>query len=969
MWFNNSSSSLEVRFREFHNPWLSIPHEPQPGPIDVSNGEGALYPTTLDTQQPPQQQQQQRRRQLPFNSLPATATTTATTTATSAAGALTRKRTNSASSTSTTSVTYLRNAAAAFIATAHQNHFQFPHKVLHPEIQPLSTANLDLQYDVEGEDDDESFTSRELWSSLPRDVGAKVMGGGSDVCGGIEQEFMTEDDDDQLEDDRGRGFESTTPPLDLGQIVNSEEQFWRRRNRYDPSLFPSTTAATTVAAVDAFAIDDASEFVESADRASWVSELSSAGDRNQSNQQHQPYDHPMSLFSPKVGGNNESGSGGQAPTPWQDSRSEQDREVFEVCSRRVQRGYTPSQNIHKALISSIRSSFLASLNESQRASMMNGDSSSVQRSTSGDEDLKDFLQPWYQPRHLPRYASPDQEYSSGTFEKEAHQRREEELLEVIAQLEKDLQELHSSTVELQTRLHESEERNERMVVEHNCALQHVKEEYDHQIHDTKKRTKRFYDETVRKRQRDEDKRLEGLQEQLSQTLGANKDLRTTIRGLQRERLDAEQDQRDDLSVLSLFIENELSPMVSDLAGGIDGGGVIQLQAVGAFKCRRPSTINTVTTAIAKGNLYDHDLTPTTAVPHPVPIPLPTPSSQDNSSPKPSSTTTTTIRQCTSPRGQKCMSLLEQLQSALSIFANATAVTTPTTTIPHDTDKASSIPYPAGGGLQQEEPPKTPAPFRKTHSRHTSTATNPTTTATATTTKHGRHVALTKEHLVRIHETERLEDLKFRRVRKQYSDSSSASSGHTVVASALPPKPFRQVVVSTITGTPMTAAVTPPPPPPPPPATYPCVPSVSEKPPASVSISTPINATTTAVSSLQKHTPLTTTTTTSSPPTKTKTNNPVDTKEKDKEKKEMKKEKEKDRSLQQCLAEQHTRYQKEIERIKQQCINIYRQSLEDVRADMKFKLGQGGRGGVGQTRRARSTTAVAAVPVVATATAH
>ncbi|KAF9124775.1 hypothetical protein BGX30_000797 [Mortierella sp. GBA39] len=669
----------------------------------------------------------------------------------------------------------------------------------------------------------------------------------------------------------------------------------------------------------------------------------------------------MSLFSPKVGGNSESGSGGQVPTPWQDSRSEQDREVFEVCSRRLQREYTPSQNIHKALISSIRSSFLASLNGSQRTSLMNGDSSGAQRSTSGDEDLQDFQQPWYQPHHLPRYASPNQEYSSGSFEKEARQRREEELLEVIAQLEKDLQELHSSTVELQTRLHESEERNERMVVEHNCALRHVKEEYDHQINDTKKRTKRFYDETVRKRQRDEDKRFEGLQEQLSQAQAANKDLRTTIRGLQRERLDAEQDQRDDLSVLRLFIENELSPMVSDIAGGKDGGGVIQLQAVGAFKCRRPSTINTATTAIAKGNLYDHDLTPTAAVPHPVPFPLPTPSSQDNSPPKPSTTITT--RQCTSPRGQKCMSLLEQLQS---VFANATAVTTPTTTTPHDPDKASSIPHPAGGGFQQEESPKTPAPFRTTHSRHTSTATNPTATTTATTTKHGRHVALTEEHLVRIHETERLEHLNSRRARKRYSDSSSASSGHTVVAPALPPMPFRQVVVSTITGTPTTAAVTPPPP-----ATNPRVPTVSENPPASVSISTPIIATTTTVSSPQKHTPLTTTTTTSPPPTmtKTKTNNTVDTKEKDKEKKkEKKKEKEKDRSLQQCLAEQHTRYQKEIERIKQQCINIYRQSLEDVRTDMKFKLGQAGRGG-GQTRRARSTTAVTAVPVVATATAH
>jgi hypothetical protein len=85
--------------------------------------------------------------------------------------------------------------------------------------------------------------------------------------------------------------------------------------------------------------------------------------------------------------------------------------------------------------------------------------------------------------------------------------------------------------------------------------------------------------------------------------------------------------------------------------------------------------------------------------------------------------------------------------------------------------------------------------------------------------------------------------------------------------------------------------------------------------------------------------------------------------------------EKDKSaLQQCLAEQHTRYQKEIERIKQQCIKIYRQSLEDVRADMKLKLGQ-------RRQRASSTTSATAtvapeasvramkVTCVATAAAH
>ncbi|KAF9085755.1 hypothetical protein BGX29_001785, partial [Mortierella sp. GBA35] len=118
------------------------------------------------------------------------------------------------------------------------------------------------------------------------------------------------------------------------------------------------------------------------------------------------------------------------------------------------------------------------------------------------------------------------------------------------------------------------------------------------------------------------------------------------------------------------------------------------------------------------------------------------------------------------------------------------------------------------------------------------------------------------------------------------------------------------------------------------------------------VSTPESATT-AVPSPHKHhhTPC--------PPTKTK--DEVDKDNKDK-----------DRSLQQCLTEQHTRYQKEIERIKQQCIKIYRQSLEDVRADMKFKIGQ--RRGDPQRRRASSTaiaatTATTTLSSCATATAR
>ncbi|KAF9135238.1 hypothetical protein BGW39_003918 [Mortierella sp. 14UC] len=747
--------------------------------------------------------------------------------------------TNSASSTSTTSVTYLRNAAAAFIATAHQNHFQFPHKDLHPDIQPLS-AHLDLQqHDFEQDDfeqddfeqddfdddaaeqDDDSFTSHEL-RILPGDIRAKAIMAGGDIHNDAGQDvFMTENDDDsRLENERGQGFESTTPPLDLNQANNNtgEEQFWSRSRQYDPILFPST--ATDTADVDAIATSDAplfplssyrpsphtsqlshirpywsrttdkeadrglfssssslsslsvqdhhtstdhrrqnhlyqyqhrpqqhrqtlyrrqdssinninmmqdrsasspphlppppadnnyaayqqevisddpfspppplyfpptsfehmnnhysttrtaaptgevaNEFTENPDRRSWVSELSS-GEGHLAKQQQQPHDHPMSFFSPMIDGN---GSGQAARY---DSRSEQDREVFEVCSRRLQLGYTPSQNIHKALVSSIRTSFLASLSGSQRDSLMNGDSSGVQQQLSPDSgrrasDLEDFQQPWYQPQHPPYHASPDQEYAASlrSYEKEDQRRREKEMIEVIAQLEKDLQDLNSTTVELQAGLRESEEQNERMLIEHDCALRRVKEEHSRQSQDTKKRTKRFYDETMRKRQRDEDKRLQGLQEQLSQAQTTNKDLRTTIRGLQRERLDADQGQRDDLAVVCLFIENVLGPLVLGIASGRGGGAdagtekVVSLQAVKSFKRRRPSTI----TIPAIANISapcDIDLTPTAAVPHPLQLPVPT---MQNGTPKLTAVATAAFttstgqqqpQQCITPRGQK-----------------------------------------------------------------------------------------------------------------------------------------------------------------------------------------------------------------------------------------------------------------------------------------------------------------------------
>ncbi|KAG0269234.1 hypothetical protein BGZ95_002144, partial [Linnemannia exigua] len=911
-----------------------MPHAPHPRPI--SNGESGI--SYVDTQR---QQQQQ---------LP--------------------QRTNSASSTSTTSVTYLRNAAAAFIATAHQNHFQFPHKVLHPDIQPLS-AQLDLQqqYDFEDDDsveqDDDSFTSHEL-RTLPRDVRAKAImigGGGNGIHDHeVEQDlFMTDNDDEgQFDNERGQGFESTTPLLDLGQInnnVDNEDQVGRRPHQYDPILFPSSTA--TDADIDALASSNAPLFPllssyrpspsssqlkhirpywsssieketdqglftslssssvqdhhlstdhhrhnhlyqyqhrpqqqqqqrqtffgqrqdniinninnkmqgrsassplpppadnnyaaayqqevilddpsspppplyshptsfshvnnrqqyqrsavsgddagESADRRSWVSELSS--EERHLTKQKQPHDHPMSFFSPMVDGN---GSGQSAA--WQDSRSEQDREVFEVCSRRLQSGYTPSQNIHKALVSSIRSSFLASLNGSQRASLMNSDSSGIQQSSPREvSDLQDFQQPWYQPQHLPYHASPDQEYAASSslwpFEKEEEderRRREEELLEVIAQLEKDLQELHNSTVELQANLRESEERNERMLIEHRCDLRRIKEEHDHQIQDTKKRTKRFYDETMRKRQRDEDKRLQGLQEQLSQAQTANKELKTTIRGLQRERVEVEQGQRDDLAVLCLFIENVLGPLVIGLTspGGGSKGKVGPLQAVESFKRRRPSTITipAIATIIAP---RDHDLTPTAAVPHPVPFSA-VPTQQDGT-PKLSATTTFGAQQqqpqqCVSPRGQKCMSLLEQFQSALSIsFAktladtvnSVTTSTCMTEALPLDSDKMSST-IPPAPALQQESP-KTPAPFRKTHHNHHNRQCSTVTATTPTTKQHGRHDTFTEENdqlasATQMYETERQEYLNSRRARKRYSDSSNASSGHTMVAASAPPPP-------------------------------------------------------------------------------------------------------------------------------------------------------------------------------------
>ncbi|KAF9924674.1 hypothetical protein FBU30_005393 [Linnemannia zychae] len=984
----------------------------------VSSEEGRQYPTLVDiqqrSQQQPKQQQQQQRRQLPFNSVPSVRT---------------RQRTNSASSTATTSLTGLRTAAAAFIATMHQNHFQFPHKVLYPEVQTFSATHRDLQCDFsesDGERVKDSFASHEL-EIRSNNIQAKAVRNAVKydhrqmLMGETDTEIEMDNNDDgagQLMH-KGRGQNSTPPlVLNLNNDINNEELFWRLP-QYDPILFPSSATDATIDAIassdaplfplssyrrssslisqlknskprpyqsiekkevngtgqglissvqdhrpsidlhdndrlyhhhrqqgqyqhlqqdfsseqndiidDAVAqnrstspidkyayqqeiltddptsplpplyfhsardtpsvpsnqqhlrhqtVDNGSEFSDNTDRGSWVSELSSSPGILEHRAIQQPlHEHPkLHLFS-AVDGRNRS----DPDLMQKDSRSEQDREVFEVCSRRNQPGYTPSQNIHKALVSSIRSSFLASLNDSQRASLMDSNDSfgMIPKQQSSpecevDTELYDFQQPWYQPQLRPiHHASPNQEYmsASDSFEREderRHQGREEELLGVIAQLENDLQSLQNSRAELHAKLCDSEEHNERMLFDHDCELRRIKEEHDFQMKDTKKRTKRFYDETMRKRKRDEEKRLEGLKEQLTHAQTENKELRIAIRGLQRERLDAEQDQRDDFAIISRFIEEMLSPVVHNLTVR----NIEPLQTVGHNKhCRWPFSIGDSADPV----INQHDDDP---------------------------------------------------------FASATKVAE---------EVAQSNPeipfsFPAGIVYMQYESAKT---LQEPHDDST-TASSPE--RQNKWKEDNRLYARTKDS-----EAQRFEYLNSRRARKRHSDSSNASSGKTVVTPLSQQLSDQKEGISQHVIHPPTTDSTL--------KTHPSIYESEKSPGFTIPTTDRLSTTTTAVSSPQKHY---TSTNLSSPTPSMTTNTTLATaaKEKDYDTK----------SLQHCLAEQHARYQKEIERIKQQCIRIYRQSLEEVRAEMKSKLDQ--------RRRASSAVATtkATIPsrALAMAAAH
>ncbi|KAF9110136.1 hypothetical protein BGX27_006743 [Mortierella sp. AM989] len=222
----------------------------------------------------------------------------------------------------------------------------------------------------------------------------------------------------------------------------------------------------------------------------------------------------------------------------------EDRELYKPTSRR-ERGYTPGQDIHRDLISSIRSSFLASQSNSNR---------------SNSKSLSDTeLQPWL--GYIEEQVDSDTERQQ---QEEARDRlQERRLLDTIAQLEQEVADLRDANRELQACLHTSKERYDSLVTEHSIQIRHIQDEHELSKEETKKRTKKFHDEAMRKRQKDEERRLTSMQDRLQQVQKSNKELSATIRALQREKLETERGQRDDLVVLNSFLENEIVPTLQN----------------------------------------------------------------------------------------------------------------------------------------------------------------------------------------------------------------------------------------------------------------------------------------------------------------------------------------------------------------------------------------------------------------------
>ncbi|KAF9202181.1 hypothetical protein BGZ49_007636 [Haplosporangium sp. Z 27] len=564
----------------------------------------------------------------------------------------THQKTNSTSSTSTTSLSYLRKAAEAVIASAHQTHFgmktlhQQQQQQLHPtHVQAADSFNqLGALYDGHEEENSTSPTTKakpEFRHPHYRQQRSACEPGIDDIN------------------------TPTTPHQYLRHSQIKNYQFKHHPDKYSTykDFYQNASRVTSMQTASEYNPDFYVQQRHSDDNRPVLSYQPSAW--NQPNEQSD-----ISELNPEqeivVEGFNEGIENeavmatGYLQTSFGQARNMggqyiddhyndyEDREAKKVHSR-YERGYNLSQDFHRDLLSSIRPSFLASHSNDNQINHANVWD---RRSESATED-----QPWL--GYIEGPMGSDIDTRRQQHEEARDRLQERRLMDTIFQLEQEVADLHDANRELQGRLRDSEENQDYLAMEYDIQIRQIQNEHKASKEATKRRTKKFHDDVMKKRQRDEDKRLASMKEHIQKLQTSNKELFATIRAMQREQLETEMSQRDDFAVLNSFLEDEIIPTLHRSLATPEVVQDYQQDTRSRLELPSVQTTDGLWDKIHELNCTDkYTETLTTSA---TATDYPNPSVEHCSS----NTVEQCPRSCTTPHGQKCLSLLEHLWTVVN----------------------------------------------------------------------------------------------------------------------------------------------------------------------------------------------------------------------------------------------------------------------------------------------------------------
>ncbi|KAF9957245.1 hypothetical protein BGZ72_002026 [Mortierella alpina] len=303
--------------------------------------------------------------------------------------------------------------------------------------------------------------------------------------------------------------------------------------------------------------EDISTVTDNTPGGSWVSDLN-AEEKGIARRQHNVH---LRHSSPAMG------------TPLRtlrqpETQESEDREVYRVCRGRMKE-FPPSRDNQTESMGAIRSSYLPSrgYNEGARIGSSRPHHTALgehnrEQGCSQQQDHEAYTLTDMQ-ENIERGQFLHSQFDVVDCEEEHRDSlgrvREQELLTIIAQLEQQVIDLTTANEELRSSLHVSEERFDCLIMEQEVKLIQLKEEHEHSVLDTKHRTKRLFDQVMRKQRLDEGKRLATVFKELQSVQLENTDLHARLQSMQEATLEVERDSKKDARVLHAFWDQELLP--------------------------------------------------------------------------------------------------------------------------------------------------------------------------------------------------------------------------------------------------------------------------------------------------------------------------------------------------------------------------------------------------------------------------